>query len=158
MPKADLNNLKTKSEPTYHAQNISAEQISAYNPDYEEQFDHSNQEFTQQSPQNPNWGTHKQENIRKLPIKRGKNPLDRYGNPTKCAICHSINHWTQNCSDRESQNTYVGNEVVLHQSDYDNPNELKNLTSEIWSSALLDCGASKTVCGKESSTIYQQPK
>ena len=40
------------------------------------------------------------------------------------------------------------NEVVLHQSDFDNPNELKNLTSETWSSALLDC-ASKTVCGKE---------
>ena len=154
MPTADLNNLKTKSEPTYHAQNISAEQISAYNPDYEEQFDHSNQEFTQLWPQNPNWGTHKQENIRKLPLKRGKNPLDRYGNPTKCAICHSINHGAQNCSDRESQNTYVVNEVVLHQSDYDNPNERKHLTSETWSSALLDCGASKTVCGKEWLTQY----
>ena len=40
VPIADLNNLNIKSEPTYHAQNFSAEQISAYNPDYEEQFDH----------------------------------------------------------------------------------------------------------------------
>ena len=71
------------------------------------------------------------------------------GNPTKCAICHSINHWAQNCPDRENENTYVVNEVVSHQSDYDNPNELRHLTSETWSSALLDCGASKTVCGKE---------
>ena len=110
--------------------------------------------FTQQSPQNPNWRTHKQENIRKLSIKRGKNPLDRYSNPTKCAICHSINLWAQNCPDRESKNTYVVNEVVLHQSDYNNPTELKHLTSETWSSALLDCGASKTVCGKEWLTQY----
>jgi hypothetical protein len=29
-----------------------------------------------------------------LPKKqRGKNPLDRYGNVTKCRICESINHW-----------------------------------------------------------------
>ena len=89
----------------------------------------------QQLPQNHNWRTHKQENR-------------EYGNPTKWAICHSINHWVQNCPDRESENTYVVNEVVLHQSDYNNPNKLKHLTSETWSSALLDCGASKTVCGK----------
>ena len=43
VPKADLNNLNIKSEPTYHAQNFSAEQISAYNPDNDKQFDHSNQ-------------------------------------------------------------------------------------------------------------------
>ena len=46
------------------------------------------------------------------------------------------------------------NEVVLHQSDFDNPNELKNLTSETWSSALLNCGASKTVYGKKWLTHY----
>ena len=171
VPTADLNKPNIKSEPTYHTQNLSAEQISADNPDYEEQFDHSNQEFLQetsydsdycdtyfnrnkenkynrksktypntnprqlqcaliqQSPQNHNWRTHKQENR-------------KYGNSTKCAICHSINHWAQNCPDRESKNTYVVNEVVFHQSDYDNPNKLKHLTSETWSSALLDCGAS----------------
>ena len=31
----------------------------------------------------------------------------------------------------------------------DKPQELKHLLSKTWSSALLDCGASKTVCGKE---------
>ena len=44
--------------------------------------------------------------------------------------------------------TFIVNEEVLHQNAFDNQNELKNLTSEMWSSALLDCGASKTVCGK----------
>ena len=46
-------------------------------------------------------------------------------------------------------NTYIANKVVLHQTDNNNPQELKHLKSETWSSALLDCGASKTVCGKE---------
>ena len=114
VPTADLNNLNIKSEPTYLAQNLSTEQTSACNPDYEEQFDHPSQEFLQetsydsdycdtyfnrnkenkynrksktypntnprqlqrpsiqQSLQNPNWRTHKQENIRKLTIKQGK--------------------------------------------------------------------------------------
>ena len=46
-------------------------------------------------------------------------------------------------------NTYIANKVVLHQTDNNNPQELKHLKSETWSSALLDCGASKAVCGKE---------
>ena len=59
-----------------------------------------------------------------------------------------------NCPDRENENTFIVNEVVLYQSDFDNPNELKNLTSETWSSAFLDCGTSKTMCGKEWLTQY----
>ena len=57
---------------------------------------------------------------------------------------------------RQRKRKYINvvNEIVLHQSDYYNPNELKHLTSETWSSALLNCGASKTVCGKEWLTQY----
>ena len=46
------------------------------------------------------------------------------------------------------------NEVVLHQTDDNNPQELKHLMSGTWSSALLDFGASKTVCGKEWQNQY----
>ena len=84
---------------------------------------------------------------------QGKNPWDRYGNPTKCAIYYSINHWEQICPDKENE-TFIVNEEVLHQSYSDNPNELKNLTSETWSAVLLDCGASKTMCGKKLLTQY----
>ena len=49
VPTADLNNLNIKSEPTYLAQNLSTEQTSACNPDYEEQFDHPSQEFLQET-------------------------------------------------------------------------------------------------------------
>ena len=73
------------------------------------------------------------------------------GIQTRCTICRSINHWSQNCPDNinTEHKTYVANEVVLYQTDNDNAQELKHLMSETWSSALLDCGASKTVCGKE---------
>ena len=37
----------------------------------------------------------------------------------------------------------------MHWIDYDSPRKLKHLIAETWSSTLLDCGASKTVCGKE---------
>ena len=44
---------------------------------------------------------------------------------------------------------YAVNEIVSLQTDKKNPQEFKHLMAETWSSALLDCHASKTVCGKE---------
>ena len=38
---------------------------------------------------------------------------------------------------------------MLHQIDYDDPQELKFIMSETWSQALLDCGASTTVYSNE---------
>ena len=38
-------------------------------------------------------------------------------------------------------------EIVLH-NDNEEPGQLKNLVSETWNCGLLDCGASKTVCGE----------
>ena len=36
-----------------------------------------------------------------LPKKqRGKNPLDSYGNVTRCSLCDSINHYKKSCPDR----------------------------------------------------------
>ena len=68
---------------------------------------------------------------------------------TNCPVCQSINHWVQNVLDRGTHeiNTYILNEVMLHQTDNDNPQEFP--MSETWSAALLDCGARTTVCGKE---------
>ena len=84
-------------------------------------------------------------------LPRGKNPLGKHGIQTRCAVCCSINHWAQNCPDNPNleHNTYVVNDIVLHQTDHENPQEFKHFMLERWSSALLDCGASKTVCGQE---------
>ena len=38
---------------------------------------------------------------------------------------------------------------MLHQIDYDDPQELKFIMSEIWGPALPDCGGSTTVYGNE---------
>ena len=38
---------------------------------------------------------------------------------------------------------------MLHQTDYDDPQELKFLMSETWSAALLDSGSGKTACSNE---------
>ena len=70
---------------------------------------------TQQYQQNPNWRVPRQDTMRKTQPKHGKNPLDRYGNQTKCAICHSINHWAQR--KREYIHSKRGSMVVLHQID-----------------------------------------
>ena len=80
---------------------------------------------------------------------KGKNPLDKEGNSTRCLNCESINHWAHNCPDKSnSEQTYIIHEIVLHHNDLSNPEQMKTLVAESWSSGLLDCGASKTVCGK----------
>ena len=49
---------------------------------------------------------------------------------------------------QNSKDTFITNNVVLYQRDYDNPKNIHALVAETWNSALLDSGASKTVCGK----------
>ena len=92
--------------------------------------------------------------------RRGRNPVDRAGNVTRCAECQSINHWVNDCPDRvkKEKETYVSEEcyddsetfyqVTLFQSDFDEPRQLRGLTREAMNTAVLDCGAAGTVCGK----------
>ena len=91
--------------------------------------------------------------------KKGKNPLDQYGNISRCVECESINHWVGNCPDRtrSGQETYQLEEdtenletyyhITLFQSDYDEPQQLHGLTMEAINKAVLNCGAASTVCG-----------
>ena len=39
------------------------------------------------------------------------------------------------------------NEIIMLQSDFDHPTDLRTLVSESWNHAVLDSGVSKTVCG-----------
>ena len=85
---------------------------------------------------------------------KGKNPLDKYGNVSRCLNCDSINHWAPNCPDKNDQEqTYIIREIILHQNDLSKPDQMlpeqmKTLVAESWNSGLLDCGVSKTVCGQ----------
>ena len=68
-------------------------------------------------------------------------------NKTWCFNCQSINHWASNCPDLQADDvTCMVNEIILH--NHNNDVVLKSLVSETWSSAILDSGASSTVCGK----------
>ena len=94
---------------------------------------------------------------------RGKNPLSKFGTQTKCRICQSINHWESKCPDKETSDVnFMINEVVLHAS---NDVVLKILVAETWSCAVLDSGATNTVCGntwfnefRSSLPIHEQEK
>ena len=47
-----------------------------------------------------------------------------------------------------TKDTWLSYEAILFQADFDHPSELKGLLSESWYVAVLDSGASKTVCGR----------
>ena len=59
----------------------------------------SKQPFRRQEDSKQNARRWEDYNQRKYKKKRGKNPLDKFGNVTRCAECESINHWVQDCPD-----------------------------------------------------------
>ena len=72
-----------------------------------------------------------------------RNPT-RNGTFTKFDICQSVSHRVPDYPDKNlSEVICLVNEIVLHQND-----ELNSLVSETRKYALLDFGASSTVCGK----------
>ena len=100
---------------------------------------------------------------------RGSNPTDQYGNITTCIACGSRYHWLDKCPEKKEHATYYEDSrdidencqefydgereetyynVTLFQSDYDSPKNIKSLVHESFNCAVIDCGASKTVCGQ----------
>ena len=76
---------------------------------------------------------------------QGKNPL-KNGQPARCNICQSINHWATQCLDRNlDEVAMIDHELVLQNS---NDTVLQSLLSETWCSAVLDSGATSTVYGQ----------
>ena len=73
-----------------------------------------------------------------------KNPLDRNGRVSRRAIYESIYHWQQDCPEKQND-MYMVHEIVLQNENHE-PGQLKHLLS--WNCGLLDCGATKTVCGE----------
>ena len=76
-----------------------------------------------------NWRSDR--NNDKKNTKPAKNPTLN-GRLTRCDISESVNHWAQNCPDRTKRNqeTYVLHEVVLHQDQFHNPEQMKTLVPE----------------------------
>lgn len=94
-----------------------------------------------------------------------KNPLDDRGNPTQCLICKSEYHWANRCPHRGQQGsssrqhdtvevshsdntTLLSEHLIMQQSSNETSDSLTDLMKETWNSAVLDCGATKTVTGR----------
>ena len=73
----------------------------------------------------------------------GKNPLDSQGNVSRCAVCGSINHWASACPDAQSHDV----QITLFQTGLEESESYQCFVAESFSSAILDSGANKTVCG-----------
>ena len=92
----------------------------------------------------------------KYPSKRHNNPLDQHGKISRCRICESINHWERDCPDQDlTKKRDSSEDVTLFQSVLHSQESLKQFTGEALSAAILDSGASKTVCGKTWMNCYQ---
>ena len=80
------------------------------------------------------------------------NKITKYpiGVQLKCHIF--VYNISQNCP--EQIDTYYTQEVVLRQSDFDQPEQLKTLLSESWNAPILDSGATNTVAGESWFVCY----
>ena len=81
---------------------------------------------------------------------RGRNPLDSVDRQTRCTNCESINHWYAECPDLHADNVETPKnevQITLFQSGINHEQDMKGFVRESLSAAVVDCGASKTVCG-----------
>ena len=111
IPPRMKNSQRTLQHNTYQSPNYQQQ-------NYYQQSQRSHQIQTNQT--NTNWRNMKPLTLRKMTPK-GRNPYNKNDVQTRCSVCQSINHWATNCPENNEHNTYVVNEVVLHQSDYDSP-------------------------------------
>ena len=79
-----------------------------------------------------------------------KNPLNAQGEVTSCNICKSIFHWSNECPHRNSaQSDGNATSFTCFAESAIQKCYVSKLVCESLSSGLLDCGCTKTVCGKE---------
>ena len=84
--------------------------------------------------------------------RRKKNPANSDGEVSLCNICGSIFHWAIRCSDayayEVSQKPEEVHITLFESSSYDlSDGKMKDFVCETLSSAVLDTGYIKTVCG-----------
>ena len=82
---------------------------------------------------------------------QGQSPCNQNGIQLRCDICESMYHMAQNCP--EKYDLYYTQQVILFQSDFNHPEQIKNLASESWNAAVLD-GATNTAARKEWYNCY----
>ena len=86
--------------------------------------------------------------------RKGQNHTDRFQNYLKCNIFESINHLSPKWLDQNSSHdTY---NITLYQSNLNSDNSFKRLAGESFWAAILDSGASKTLCRRTGIDCYTE--
>ena len=80
---------------------------------------------------------------------RQLNPLGSDGYISRCMICQSVCHWANQCPHAyENQQKYGEVSITMYKTDFTKyKEEMSVLVGETWSMAVIDSGASSTVCG-----------
>ncbi|CAB4035978.1 Hypothetical predicted protein, partial [Paramuricea clavata] len=83
---------------------------------------------------------------------RKTNPLNRFGQPTRCRICQSIFHYATNCPEK-SERVHLSEDVPPSEEGVESVNitllpQSEILIAESYGTAILDTACTKTVCGK----------
>ena len=78
------------------------------------------------------------------PIRPKGPPQARYHN----VYYQQQDNWDPEYDDDDQLSDPDPYQITLFQSDYDHPKHLPGLVAESWNSAVLDSGATKTVCGR----------
>ena len=149
LPSSDLTNIKV--EPVFEA--------SAEDSYYGNNFRSNKYRYNQKGKQSQNKGNYPKQDTRRFSAssKKGRNPMNKRGEVSRCDICDSINHWASTCPDavyyqQEQQNSSSDEEnshqVTLFQSSLVTDDQLKVFVSETLNTAVLDSGATANVAGK----------
>ena len=83
---------------------------------------------------------------------RKTNPLNRFGQPTRCRICQSIVQYATNCPEK-SERVHLSEDVPPSEEGVESVNitlltQSEILIAESYGTAILDTACTKTVCGK----------
>ena len=103
-------------------------------------------------------------NSQQIPVSRSLNRRDSRGNLTKCIHCRSIMHWIQDCPHISRDVTTVPSEAklshkietTLFQSTSVRLEEMECFAAETVNLAIIDCGCTCTVSGKNTYERYIQ--
>ena len=156
-----LNSTKIKTEPTFHqtkhlsncsggacnCNKLMGHHSSSESTSDEETYYGRNKRYWKKKDNRNYREKSDTENYNKFRKSKGRNPLDSQGKITRCNICESVNHWASKCPDRdrrEEENLYS---IILFESDLEQT--YTSIVQETLGAAVIDCGASKTVCGRE---------
>ena len=137
----DFQGLGIKHEPAYIGEYEDDEHSTYYSFDKgRRNWSRGRGRFGRGRGNNGNRPSKEKSEEKDIKKKKGLNPPNRSGNPSRCAICESVMHWVSDCPHREEENISLFAKGV--------PDSYSStFVAETFNSTLLDSGCSKTVCG-----------